>query len=89
MTVRVEKDGPVTTIINNRPEARNAVDPETGDALVEAFDTDGDHRVSRAEFVEGPTPGFDLADANHDGLVSKAEASAMRDAARARARARG
>jgi hypothetical protein len=26
------------------------------DALVEAFDTDGDHRVSRAEFVEGPTP---------------------------------
>jgi hypothetical protein len=56
------------------------------DALVEAFDTDGDHRVSRAEFVEGPTPGFDLADANHDGLVSKAEASAVRDAARARAR---
>jgi hypothetical protein len=42
--------------------------------------------VSRAEFVEGPTPGFDLADANHDGLVSKAEASAVRDAARARAR---
>ena len=37
MTVRVEKDGPVTTIINDRPEARNAVDPETGDALVEAF----------------------------------------------------
>ena len=37
MTVRVEKDGPVTTIINDRPEARNAVDPETGEALVEAF----------------------------------------------------
>ncbi len=37
MTVRVEKDGPVTTIINDRPKARNAVDPETGDALVKAF----------------------------------------------------
>ena len=37
MSVRVEKDGPVTTIINDRYEARNAVDPEHGDALVEAF----------------------------------------------------
>ena len=37
MTVRIEKDGRVTTIINDRPEARNAVDPETGDALLEAF----------------------------------------------------
>ena len=49
MTVRVEKDGPVTTIINDRPEARNAVDPETGDALVEAFlkfDNDPDASVA-------------------------------------------
>ncbi len=49
MTVRVEKDGPVTTIINDRPEARNAVDPETGDALVEAFlefDEDPDASVA-------------------------------------------
>jgi len=37
MTVRVERDGPVTTVINDRPEARNAVDPATADALVEAF----------------------------------------------------
>ena len=35
--VRVEKDGPVTTVILNRPEVRNAVDPETGAKLVEAF----------------------------------------------------
>ncbi len=51
MTVRVEKDGPVTTIINNRPEARNAVDPETGDALVEAFlEFDDDPEASVAVF---------------------------------------
>ena len=51
MTVRVEKDGPVTTIINDRPEARNAVDPETGDALVEAFlEFDDDPEASVAVF---------------------------------------
>lgn len=37
MTVRVERDGPVTTVINDRPKARNACDPETADALQEAF----------------------------------------------------
>ena len=51
MTVRVEKDGPVTTIINDRSEARNAVDPETGDALVEAFlEFDDDPEASVAVF---------------------------------------
>ena len=51
MTVRVEKDGPVTTIINDRPEARNAVDPETGEALVEAFlEFDDDPEAAVAVF---------------------------------------
>lgn len=35
--VLVEKDGPVTTIIINRPHRRNAVDPVTGRKLVDAF----------------------------------------------------
>src|SRR5690606_19055177 len=30
-------DGPVLIITNNRPERRNAVDPETADALHDAF----------------------------------------------------
>ena len=45
MAVYVEKDGPVTTVIMERPDARNAVDPATADALVaafEAFDRDPD-----------------------------------------------
>ncbi|NQU62300.1 MAG: crotonase/enoyl-CoA hydratase family protein [Rhodospirillales bacterium] len=51
MVVRVEKDGPVTTIINDRPEARNAVDPETGDALVAAFlEFDNDPNANVAVF---------------------------------------
>jgi enoyl-CoA hydratase len=37
MTVRIEKSGPVTTIINDRINARNAGDPETADALTAAF----------------------------------------------------
>jgi enoyl-CoA hydratase len=37
MNVRVEKDGPVTTVILGRPEVRNAVDRETAAALADAF----------------------------------------------------
>lgn len=37
MTVRVERDGPVTTVILDRPARRNAVDRDTADALVSAF----------------------------------------------------
>ncbi len=37
MLVLTEKKGPVTTIILNRPEARNAVDRPTAEALAEAF----------------------------------------------------
>ena len=37
MSVRVEKQGKVWTVIHSRPEARNAMDPQSADALVEAF----------------------------------------------------
>jgi enoyl-CoA hydratase len=37
VTVRVEVDGPVTTVVIDRPEARNAVDGPTAAALAEAF----------------------------------------------------
>lgn len=37
MSVLVEKNGPVTTVIINRPEVRNAVDRATAQALAEAF----------------------------------------------------
>ncbi len=47
-SVRVERNGPVTTIILARPERRNAVDRETADALVQAvlaFDRDSNASV--------------------------------------------
>ena len=38
MSVRVERNGPVTTVIMNRPEARNAVNGPTAAELFAAFD---------------------------------------------------
>src|SRR5258706_4181247 len=37
MAVRIEKKGRVWTVIHSRREARNAMDPESAGALVEAF----------------------------------------------------
>jgi enoyl-CoA hydratase len=51
MTVRIEKSGPVWTIIHCRPEARNAMDPESADALQAAFlEFDGDEMANVAVF---------------------------------------
>ncbi len=47
--VRVEKSGPVTTVILHRPEHRNAVDGPTAQALADSFrsfENDGDARVA-------------------------------------------
>lgn len=49
MSVRFEKKGAVTTIVLHRPEAKNAVDAPTADALLAAFDAfeaDVDARVA-------------------------------------------
>ena len=49
MTVRIEKDGPVTTVVLSRPEVRNAVDQETAEALASAFrqfEADSEARVA-------------------------------------------
>ena len=46
MSIITERDGPVAIITINRPQARNAVDPETAAALYDAFcDADRDDAV--------------------------------------------
>lgn len=48
-TVRIERDGVVTTVIIDRPEVRNAVDRPTAEALSEAFlqfERDSEARVA-------------------------------------------
>jgi len=49
MTIRVEKNGPVTTVILDRAKRRNAVDRETAESLADAFrafDADPGARVA-------------------------------------------
>ncbi|MEJ2715931.1 MAG: crotonase/enoyl-CoA hydratase family protein [Deltaproteobacteria bacterium] len=49
MSVRTEKNGPVTTLILNRPEVKNAVDRPTAEALADAFrefEADGNASVA-------------------------------------------
>lgn len=49
MAVRIEKKGKVWTVIHSRPQARNAMDPESADALVaafQAFDRDAEAAVA-------------------------------------------
>lgn len=61
MSVVVERDGPIAIVTIDRPERRNAVDRDTADALVEAFerfDKDADLSVavltgSQGQFCAG------------------------------------
>jgi Enoyl-CoA hydratase/isomerase len=47
----LRKDGPVWTVIHDRPEARNAMDPESADALTAVFlEFDADKEASVAVF---------------------------------------
>jgi len=49
MTLIIERDGPITTVTLNRPQARNAVDPDTALELRAAFkDFDADDSQSVA-----------------------------------------
>ncbi|MEX3007899.1 crotonase/enoyl-CoA hydratase family protein [Hoeflea sp. TYP-13] len=62
--VIVDRHGPVTVVTINRPESRNAVDPETGALLLAAFDEfDADDTQAAAVLCgQGGTfcAGFDL-----------------------------
>ncbi|MGQ0511283.1 MAG: crotonase/enoyl-CoA hydratase family protein [Betaproteobacteria bacterium] len=71
MTVRVEKAGKVWTVVHSRPEAKNAMDPVSAQALVEAFtafDRDPEAAVA-VLWGEGGAfcAGFDLKHAANNG----------------------
>ena len=82
-TVRIEKNGPVTTVILSRPDVRNAVDRPTAAALAEAFlafEQDenalvavfaGDHGTfcAGADLKAAAAGGTDSADARRGNLI--------------------
>ncbi|KQZ02734.1 signal transduction protein [Caulobacter sp. Root1455] len=58
---------------SNRPKAQALK------TVITHADRDGDGRVTRAEFVDGPAPLFDRADRDQDGRLSRDEVAAVRD----------
>lgn len=77
MSVRIEKDGPVFTVVLSRPEVRNAVDKATGEALADAFrqfEADDEARVA-VFFGEG---GTFCAGADLKALASGTETSRLK-----------
>ena len=84
MTVRVETAGPVWTVIHSRPEARNAMDAASAEALYEAFlEFENDDAASVAVFWgEGGAfcAGWDLKQASAlDGPAPLSELDLPRD----------
>ena len=64
MTVRIENDGPVRIVTIDRPDCRNAVDPETADRLRDAFSAFDADDSAQAAILTGAggtfCAGFDL-----------------------------
>lgn len=64
MSIEVRKDGDVTIVRINRPDARNAVNPEMAEALFQAFvafDRDPEQKVAILTGIDGAfCAGFDL-----------------------------
>ena len=54
-----------------------------GDSLVGQFDADGDGKVTKEEFVNGPTLIFDRADADKNNVLDAKELAAAKEAAKA------
>ena len=72
-------DGYVSSQDAPRRRARRAQGGGRMAQLTAGLDRNGDGRVDRAEFVDGPSRLFERADANHDQVVDASELQALRD----------
>ena len=76
-------DGYITNTVIPRALARRAPAGMSPQEMVVQFDANGDGRVSQSEFVNGPTPAFDVVDANNDNVATEAEFNAAAQNVRA------
>ena len=72
-------DGVVALSEFPRLAKSNRSKAQTLKAVITHADRDGDGRVTRAEFVDGPAPLFDRIDRDQDGRLSRAEVAALGD----------
>jgi EF hand len=80
---RFDRDGNAALTRSDIPTFFARFNPDLDfNALLSQFDNDRDGKISRNEFVNGPTIVFDAADANRDGLLTTAERKAATAAAR-------
>lgn len=81
--VRLDRNADGVLMRSDIPAMAARLRPEVDfDRLIKQFDANKDGKVSRPEFVGGPTTLFDAADTNKDGLLTKAERSAAIKAAK-------
>ena len=81
MGVRVEKQGPVTTVIMDRPEARNAVNHQTALELLRAFQAFDSDDIAKVAVLYGEGGNFcasyDLKEASQGDLDKTYEPEGM------------
>ena len=75
MSVRIEKDGPVWTVIHSRPETRNAMDPDSAKALSSSFNTFDKNDAAKVAVFWGEGGAFCAGwDLKHAASLNNAEA---------------
>ena len=72
------RDGVISSRDAPRLGGRRGPNGLTFPDLIARFDADRDGRVTRREFVQGPTPGFSQVDVNGDDVASRSEFDAAR-----------
>lgn len=73
---RMDRNGDGFAESKDAPPAFRRRYNEQVNPLIEQFDANGDGRLSYAEFVNGPTPGFDAADIDGNDQVDEVERGA-------------
>jgi len=79
---RIDRDG--NGVLNDSDLPRFKKIRERMEMMIDGFDTNNDGKVTRTEFVNGPTLMFDRADTNGDDVVTKAELDQVRAAVQER-----